>query len=121
MSSDQDANGFYSKGILGGPIDLDSNARRPDYPKVEAVPGLAVEQRGSGLRGVVVSLAKGIVTLRDPNGRDRQVRLRDGGFTVERRQVTLVPPSAKGTASVGRTASGSVAVAGAAARVARAS
>ncbi|MGZ4727402.1 MAG: DUF3097 family protein [Acidimicrobiales bacterium] len=121
MRDDEPAGGFYSKGILGGPIDLDSNARKPDHPKIEAVPGLAVEQRGSGLRGVVVSLAKGIVTLRDPNGRDRQVCLRDGGFMVDRRQVTLVPPTAKGTASVGRTASGSVAVDGAAARVARAS
>jgi len=121
MRDDEPAAGFYGKGILGGPIDLDGNSRRPVYPKVEAIPGLAVEQRGSGLRGVVVSLAKGIVTLRDPNGRDRQVRLRDGGFMVERRQVTLIPPTADSTASVGRTASGSVAVAGAAARVARAS
>ena len=121
MRDDDPAGGFYSKGILGGPIDLDSNARKPVYPKIEAVPGLAVEQRGSGLRGVVVSLAKGIVTLRDPHGRDRQVRLRDGGFMVDRKQVTLIPPTAKGTAAVGRTASGSVAVAGASARVARAS
>jgi len=121
MRDDEPAAGFYGKGILGGPIDLDGNSRRPVYPKVEAIPGLAVEQRGSGLRGVVVALAKGIVTLRDPNGRDRQVRLRDGGFMVERRQVTLIPPTADSTASVGRTASGSVAVAGAAARVARAS
>jgi hypothetical protein len=118
---DEPGAGFYGKGILSGPIDLDGDRRPAAYPKVEAVPGLAVEQRGSGLRGVVVSLTKGIVTLRDGNGRDRQVRVRDGGFTVERRQVTLVPPTATSTAAVGVTASGSVAVRGAAARVARAS
>src|SRR4051812_36593315 len=121
MSSDQDANGFYSKGILGGPIDLDGGARRPTYPKVEAVPGLAVEQRGSGVRGVVVSLTGGIVTLRVASGRDRQLRLRDGGVTVDKRQVTLVPPTPARTSAAARTASGSVAVGDAAARVARAS
>jgi hypothetical protein len=120
MSPDDTA-GFYSKGILGGPIDLDSNARKPSYPKVEAVPGLEVEQRGSGVRGVVVSVAKGIITLRVAGGRDRQVRLRDGGFMVDRRQVTLVPPTAARTQVAARTASGSVAVGHAAARVARAS
>jgi len=90
------------------------------YPKVPAVPGLAVEQRGTGLRGVVVALGKGIVTLRDANGRDRQVRLLDGGFMVERRQVTLVAPTSA-TPAAGRTASGSVAMANAPARIARAS
>jgi len=121
MSADQDANGFYSKGILGGPIDLDGGARRPIYPKVEAVPGLAVEQRGSGVRGVVVSLTGAIVTLRVASGRDRQLRLRDGGFTVDKRQVTLVPPTPARTSAAARTASGSVAVGNAAARMARAS
>lgn len=116
-----DSTRFSSKGILGGPIDLDSNVRRPDHPKVEAVPGLEVEQRGSGVRGVIVSVAKGIVTLRVAGGRDRQVRLRDGGFMVDRRQVTLVPPTAARTKVAVRTASGSVAVGHAAARVARAS
>ena len=121
MPPDQDPAGFYSKGILGGPIDLDSNARRPSYPKVEAVPGLEVEQRGSGVRGVVVSIAGSIVTLRVAGGRDRQLRLRDGGFMIERRQVTLVPPTAARTTAAARTASGSVAVGNAPARVARAS
>jgi Protein of unknown function (DUF3097) len=121
MPPDQGSAGFYSKGILGGPIDLDSNARRPAHRKVEAVPGLEVEQRGSGVRGVVVSVAKGILTLRVAGGRDRQVRLLDGGFMVDRRQVTLVPPTAARSTTAARTASGSVAVGNAPARVARAS
>jgi hypothetical protein len=121
MPPDHDSAGFYNKGILGGPIDLDRNARRPAHPKVEAVPGLEVEQRGSGVRGVVVSVAKGILTLRVSGGRDRQVRLLDGGFMVDRRQVTLVPPTAARTAAAARTASGSVSVGPAPARVARAS
>ena len=121
MPSDHDSDGFYNKGILGGPIDLDSNARRPAHPKVEAMPGLEVEQRGSGVRGVVVSVAKGILTLRVSGGRDRQLRLLDGGFMVDRRQVTLVPPTAARTATATRTASGSVSVGHAPARVARAS
>ncbi len=121
MAPDRDTTPFYGKGILTGPIDLDGDRRRPDYPRVEAVTGLEVEQRGSGVRGVVVSVAKGIVTLRVAGGRDRQVRLRDGGFTVDRRQVTLVPPTAARTAAAARTASGSVAVGNAPARVARAS
>ena len=120
MADETPAPGFYGKGILSGPIDLDGGRARPVHPKVAAVPGLAVEQRGTGLRGVVVSLGKGMVTLRDAHGRDRQVRLLDGGFMVDRRQVTLVAPTAAAPATR-RTASGSVAMAGAPARIARAS
>src|SRR5215510_11443453 len=91
---------FYDKGILGGPIDLDGGRRGPrTYPKVEAVPGLEVEERGSGVRGTVVSVAKGLVTLRGPDGRDRPARLRDGAFNVRGTQVTLVPAKARPGAS----------------------
>jgi hypothetical protein len=118
------ANDFYGKGILGGPIDLDGGRhRRRDHPRVEAVPGLEVEERGSGVSGTVVSLAKGVVTIRGSDGRDRPARLRDGAFNVQGRQVTLVParPAASRAAAARRTASGSIAVAGARARIARAS
>src|SRR3954464_8777024 len=97
MSPEPDAGGFYGKGILSGPVGLDSNARRPVHPKVEAVPGLDVEQRGSGVHGVVISVAKGILTLRVAGGRDGQVKLLDGGFNVGGQQVTLVPPTAADT------------------------
>jgi hypothetical protein len=114
--------GFYSKGILGGPIDLDgTRAARRTYPVVDAIPGLRVAERGSGVSGAVVRVAKGIVTVRGDDGRDRQARLRDGAFMVDGRQVSLRPPRARpeGTAPE-RTASGSIAVPGAAARIARA-
>jgi hypothetical protein len=118
------ANDFYRKGILGGPIDLDGPQRgRREYPRVEAVVGLEVEERGSGVRGTVVSLAKGLVTIRGRDGRDRQARLRDGAFNVRGQQVTLVPARAAvaKAAAARRTASGSIAVTGASARIARAS
>ena len=98
------------------------SGRRPTYPKVEAVVGLEVEHRGSGRRGVVVSVGKGFVTMRDRHGRDSQQRLVDGGFVVDRKPVTLVPPRPKpGGRAPERTSSGSVAVANAPARMARAS
>jgi len=116
------SDGFYSKGILGGPIDLDGTKRgRPDYPKVQALPGLEVEERGSGVRGTVVSVAKGIVTVRGADGRDRPAQMREGSFNVAGKRVTLVPPTRASAGGATRTASGSIAVTGASARIARAS
>jgi len=116
------SDGFYSKGILGGPIDLDGTKRgRPDYPKVQALPGLEVEERGSGVRGTVVSVAKGIVTVRGADGRDRPAQMREGSFNVAGKRVTLVPPTRTSAGGATRTASGSIAVTGASARIARAS
>jgi hypothetical protein len=117
------SDGFYSKGILSGPIDLDGIRRgKPNYPKVEAVPGLLAEERGSGVAGTVISVAKGQVTLRGADGRDRQAMLRDGSFMVQGKQVTLIPPKAGAAVRApARTASGSIAVANAPARIARAS
>jgi hypothetical protein len=126
VAGDRDGGGdgaFYGKGILGGPIDLDGRGpRRRPHPRVEASVGLEVVVRGTPTRGTVVSTAKGAVVLRSPDGRDHRVPLRDGAFDVGGRQVTLVPPAAAPADRPGaRTASGSVAVPGAAARVARAS
>ena len=114
---------FYGNGILSGPIDLDGGKPAPHvFPKVEARPGLEVAERGTNVVGVVVSLAKGLVTVRGADGRDRVAKLREGSFMVAGKQVTLVAPrSAAGSAAPTRTASGSVAVAGAKARIARAS
>lgn len=113
----------YRKGILSEPLDLDGDAPRVRKPpaRVAAVAGLEVEVRGTPLYGVVVSCDSAVVTLRDRMGRDHKVRLRDGAFDVQGKQVTLVRPKATATAEATRTASGSVAVAGASARIARAS
>ena len=114
---------FYGNGILSGPIDLDGGKPAPRaFPKVEARPGLEVAERGTNVAGVVVSLAKGLVTVRGADGRDRVAKLREGSFMVAGKQVTLVAPrSTAGSAAPTRTASGSVAVAGAKARIALAS
>jgi hypothetical protein len=71
--------------------------------------------------GVVVANAKGFVTIRDAAGRDHPVRMRDGAFDVDGEQVTLVAPRASGPKAPTTTASGSVSVGDAPARVARAS
>jgi hypothetical protein len=88
---------------------------------VSARPGLVVEHRASGTAGAVVRLDGATVTLRDRHGRDHLFRLREGAFAVEGRPCTLVPaPSTPAHAPSTRTASGSVAVPDAPARVARA-
>ena len=98
------------RGILSGLPDLDGPRRaRETYPVVEAAPGRIVEHRASGLVGFVVRAKPGVVLLRDRRGRECPVRLLPGGFVVDGRVVTLVPPaSAEPTAT--RTASGSVSV-----------
>lgn len=113
----------YRKGILSEPLDLDGDAprtRRPS-PTIPATAGLEVEVRGRNLWGVVVGCDSAFVILRDRTGRDHKVRLTPGGFDVEGRQVSLARPSAASTAGATRTASGSVAVPDAPARIARAS
>jgi hypothetical protein len=122
---------IYRRGILSEPLDLDAPRRRgPNaWPKRPATPGLEVEVRGTSLRGVLVSYRQGFVTVRDAAGRDHRVRLRDGAFNVAGTQTTLVPPKGQGDggragagpAGADRTASGSVAVPNAPARVAQAS
>ena len=111
-------------GILSGPIDLDG-PRRPKtiYPSVEAVPGLVVTQRGTPFTGRVIEARGDRMTIRDERtGREHICRLTPGGFVVDGRPVTLVPPVAKPVdRAAERTASGSLAVPGAGARVARAS
>jgi Protein of unknown function (DUF3097) len=111
-------------GILSGPIDLDGpRRRRPSYPDVEGRPGLAVFHRATGVEGTILAFEHGGVAIQDKHsGARRLVRLDPGGFRVDGRTVTLVPPRpARAPKAPGRTASGSTAVAGQRARVARAS
>jgi hypothetical protein len=106
-------------GILAGPIDGPAKARTI-WPEHEAPPGLRVEHRASGFRGAVVRWESGAVVVRGSTGLERTFRPAPGAFGVDGRDVTLVPPRpvARGP---GRTASGSTAVAGAPAQVAKAS
>ena len=110
-------------GILAGPIDLDG-PRRPlvTYPEVPATPGLVVKQRGAPLVATVVEALDDRVLVRDRRGAEHWLRTAKGAFEVDGRFVTLVRPRPeRAAAAPTQTASGSVAVSGVPARVARAS
>ncbi|WP_406000948.1 DUF3097 domain-containing protein [Streptomyces sp. NBC_00829] len=93
-------------------------------PEVPAEPDLVVEEVGTGFCGAVIRCEKTAqgptVTLEDRFGKHRVFPMVPRGFLLEGRVVTLVRPSAAGPVRPARTASGSVAVPGARARVARA-
>lgn len=114
---------IYRKGILSEPLDLDGDSpqRRRPSPTIPATPGLEIEVRGRNLWGAVVGCDSSFVTIRDRHGRDHRVRLVPGGFDVQGRQVSLTRATASTTAAASRTASGSVAMPDAPARIARAS
>jgi len=105
---------------LSGPVDRPRPGRVGR--EVEVQPGLVVTHLGSRFTGVVVSSDEGGVVLRSPNtGLKRHFALNSGPFLLEAEKVTLV--RAKGAQIApppSRTASGSIAVKGATARVARA-
>ncbi|MFB7944994.1 DUF3097 domain-containing protein [Kitasatospora phosalacinea] len=100
--------------------------RQQPAPEVAAERDLVVEEAATGFCGAVVRCertAEGFtVTLEDRFGKHRVFPLVPRGFLLEGRVVTLVRPAAAAPAPArgpGRTASGSVAVPGARARVAR--
>ncbi|MDR2254163.1 MAG: DUF3097 domain-containing protein [Bifidobacteriaceae bacterium] len=93
---------------------------------VRAELGLVVEDAETGWTGAVVNVEKAggmlVVALEDRLGRVRSFRM-GAGFLIDGEPVTLIPDvtHARGAAGRRRTASGSFAVDGARARVARAS
>ncbi len=97
--------------------------RRPVTRDEPAVPGLVVEEVETGWCGAVVGVERSggmrVVTLEDRRGRRRTFPL-GPGFWVDGQPVRLVPaPATTAPAAPARTASGSRAVPGARARVAR--
>ncbi|ASU78588.1 hypothetical protein CDG81_10190 [Actinopolyspora erythraea] len=99
--------------------------RRESPPELPAEPGTVVEDATGEFCGAVVRLERGEFTkhnviLEDRHGRQRAFPMRTGGFRYEGRKVTLVPAAAA-PGSPRRSASGSLAVADAPARTARAS
>lgn len=106
-------------GILAGPVDGPAKLRAT-WAEVTASPGLRVVHRGSRFGGVVVRVERDAVVLRGQTGLERLFRLTPGAFDVDGRAVTLARPIVARAAAAATTASGSVAVAGHAARVARA-
>ncbi|GAA3445246.1 DUF3097 domain-containing protein [Planomonospora venezuelensis] len=107
---------MYERDVLAG------NWRRPLKGRIPQVPAeldLVVEDADGGFCGAVVACDKEAVTLEDRFGRRRVFPLDPAAFLLEGEVVTLVRPSSPGPRGPGRSASGSVAVEGLRARVAR--
>ncbi|HVF33344.1 MAG TPA: DUF3097 family protein [Acidimicrobiales bacterium] len=103
----------------GDILDFDRRAKAV-YPAVDAAVGLAVVHRASGFGGRVVRVDPGdALVVRGPMGSERLFALVPGAFAVDGRAVTLVRPR-PAPAAPRATASGSVAVGGRRAQVARA-
>lgn len=98
-----------------------ARAPRRVVETVAADPGLVVEDAGTGYCGAVVECDKERVSLEDRHGKVRVFPLDPGGFLLEGVAVTLTRPVAAAPAAPRRTASGSVAVPGLRAQVAKAS
>jgi hypothetical protein len=82
----------YDRDILDEPL-----RPRREVPRVEAHPGLVVEDRSSGFVGAVVRASAEALTLRDRHGKDRLFRWREGGFLLDGKPVTLVRPAPAAT------------------------
>ncbi|MFY1693657.1 DUF3097 domain-containing protein [Plantactinospora sp. WMMB782] len=96
--------------------------RRRVTPEVPAEVDLVVEDADSGFCGAVVGFESGAVVLEDRHGRRRNFPLLPAAFLLDGKPVTLRRPApSTAPAPRRRTASGSVAVAGVPAQVARAS
>jgi hypothetical protein len=109
----------YGSDVLSTDWNAPRNGRSVEAP---AELGLVVEEVQTDFCGEIVKVERdlGTVILEDRRNRRRTFPL-GPGFLLEGRPVTLVAPARKGPATPTRTASGSVAVQGAKARVARAS
>jgi hypothetical protein len=93
---------------------------RTAIPTRQATAELVVEEVATGFCGAVVRIEKTIVTLEDRQGKLRLFPL-GGGFLIDGRPVVLVAPTRAAPRKPARTASGSLAVREAPARVARGS
>ena len=116
------SNDPYGGDVLAGQAGRGSR-RRPPAPEVPADHDLVVEEISTGFCGAVVACDKDAVTLEDRFGKRRVFPLAPASFLLEGTPVTLVRPVAAPAGPRGprRTASGSIAVDGVTARVARAS
>ena len=97
---------------------LSAKRVRSRPPVIEAEADLVVEDSASGFCGAVVVIDRGSVTLEDRHGRRRVFPYAEGAFLLDGRPVTLARPRPTSPIRSARTASGSVAVTDASARVA---
>lgn len=109
-----------------GPQDIKAPVRS-ELPEVPAERGMVLEDAQSGWVGAVTRVEKSggmhVVALEDRRGKSRSFKL-GFGFLLEGQPIRLMPPAPRQpatAAAVGRTASGSVRVAGQRAQVAKAS
>ncbi|WP_091733314.1 DUF3097 domain-containing protein [Nocardioides scoriae] len=109
----------YGSDVLAADWRIPKNGRAVE---IDADLGLVVEEVGRDWVGEIVKVERdlGTVTLEDRHLKRRTFPL-GPGFVLEGRPVVLVAPTRQGPQKATRTASGSVAVHGTKARVARAS
>jgi hypothetical protein len=105
----------YGNDVLAGDW---RRPRKGQIPEIPAEPGLVAEDPGSGFCGAVVGCDKFGVTLEDRFGKRRVFPLAKAGFLIDGEPVTLVRPAAAPEGPA-RSASGSIAVQGLRARVAK--
>ncbi|OIN79835.1 DUF3097 domain-containing protein [Mycobacterium malmoense] len=99
---------------------LAAGRRKPRSTEHPAELGTVVEDAETGYVGAVVRVEYGRVDLEDRHGHTRGFPL-GPGYLIDGRPVILTAPRRPAPTAAGKTASGSVAVPGARARVARAS
>jgi Protein of unknown function (DUF3097) len=108
-----------------GPQEITAPVRN-ELPEVPVERGMVIEDAQSGWVGAVTRVEKSggmhVVALEDRRGKSRSFKL-GYGFLLEGQPIRLMPPAPRQNAAVpaGRTASGSVRVAGQRAQVAKAS
>ncbi len=107
----------YGTDILA---DNPHRARRPRSTEQAIEIGMVVEDAQTGFVGAVVRVEYGRMELEDRNGRIKPFPV-GPGYLIDGKPVILTPPRKAGPAAPSRTASGSVAVKGARAKVALAS
>ncbi|MGD9621930.1 MAG: DUF3097 domain-containing protein [Mycolicibacterium sp.] len=94
-------------------------ARRPAATRQPAETGLVVEDAQTGFVGAVLRVEYGRMTLEDRHGRTRQFPI-GPGYLIDGKPAIVTAPQRRPNTRPTRTASGSVAVVGRRARVARA-
>ncbi|TDK87053.1 DUF3097 domain-containing protein [Mycobacterium paragordonae] len=104
----------YGTDVLAG-----GGRRKPRSVEHPVELGMVVEDAQTGYVGAVVRVEYGRVELEDRHGKTRPFPL-GPGYLIDGQPVILTPPRRSGPVVPARTASGSVAVPGARARVARA-